>query len=507
MKRVQIIFLSVLAVMVSSCDDFLTQDPQNSLSIEQIFADLNNIQPYLNNIYYDFRAAHSDRAGFYTRMGTDEIRIGDCQCQIANEGALNYYNGLYNTENTCIASMWKSRWPVVVQSAQAIDALAGRTGADDKEQQNINLYIAQAKFYRGAMLFELAQYWGALPLTQVENGAIILSARKTIQETYQQIVTDLEEAAADLPVKRQEDGRIPTAWAAKAMLARVYMSAPQESGYQSWQKASDALQEIIDSGVYKLMPNYSDLWDPAVSCTDEAIFTLYFNNVWPDLAVMQWYTGSRAVSGKTTCPFGGYELVLPTEWAYSKTTQGGVWEEGDLRYDETIRTDFTYKGEKAVAVAGFGDDQLDPHIKKYEDNRIEDVYSIWYAGKNIYYLRYADVLLLQAECKARLGKKDEAVALVNQVRKRGFGENWTDAQAWTSYSIETLMDERTREFCCEEWRRIDLKRSGLFIARVKKYNKWAKENNTLDEHHLLYPFPQTETKINPNLSGVQNPGY
>ena len=85
---------------LSSCEDFLTQEPQTALSLEQVFSDINNVQPYLNGVYFAFRRTRYERTGLYPFLGLDETRQGDYQVWTeAQQASMDYYNGMLNKEN------------------------------------------------------------------------------------------------------------------------------------------------------------------------------------------------------------------------------------------------------------------------------------------------------------------------------------------------------------------------------------------------------------------------
>jgi hypothetical protein len=108
--------------------------------------------------------------------------------------------------------------------------------------------------------------------------------------------------------------------------------------------------------------------------------------------------------------------------------------------------------------------------------------------------RYSDVLLMKAEALLRQGAANEAAAraIVNDLRsKRG-------ASALTTLTLDNLLDERGRELYWEGWRRQDLIRFGKYL------NPWQ-EKPTDDPKNLLFPIPNSQLAVNPNLT--QNPGY
>ena len=200
---------------------------------------------------------------------------------------------------------------------------------------------------------------------------------------------------------------------------------------------------------------------------------------------------------------------------------GGVWEEGDLRKNVNLRYEWTYDG-ITYTVPTDAADELDPHIKKWEDRRIDrfapeypNVFnrSYYRVGKNYPMIRFADVLLCYAECLNEVGNTAQAIDIVNnQIRRRAWGGNLPADKQWKGLSKEQfrveIMDERMRELCFEGWRRMDLIRTGKFVELIKQRNRWARESNTIQEYHMRYPIPDSEINNNPSLTkDDQNPGY
>lgn len=521
MKTIKISILSVIGIIaafLTSCgDNFLEQDPQTSLSTEQLFASMDNIQPYLDGLYYKWRDTRINRKGFFLMLGTDETQQGEYQAKNdAAQGGLDRYDGFYEPANTAIAQLWNIRWPVVVQATEALATLTPKLEtANDDEIEKLRSFIGQASFYKGCVLYELASYWGEIPLPRISDSKIVSTPRKPLPEVYAEIEKNLATASRLLPVKsKAANVRIPTRWAADAMLAKMYMSAPELSGFRDFSKALALLQDIQTQGGYSLVKNFADLWNPEKTAGSEAIYTFWFNNVWPDTNELQWYAGSRACSADPNCYIGGYDLLVPTVHCYSDASIGGIWETGDLRKEESIRYTFVYQGKQPQAVAGYGEDQLLPHIKKYEDVRIDGTKTFYNSGKNVYCLRYADILLMLAECLNETGSTADAVRLVNdEIRTRAWGGTLPEAMKWnTAMSPDEfrikIMEERMRELCFEGWRRLDLIRTGNFVPYISDRNRWAKANGNLSSHHALYPIPLVEIKQNPDISDTnQNPGY
>lgn len=513
-KKFSICAMTLFVAATSACtDDFLTEEPQTSMSVEQIFSDTKNIQYYLNGLYQKIRQCRNSREGLRLNHGTDELQIGECQLRdYPDKGSFDTFSPLYNSENSNFSQLWNLRFPIAVQAAQATHALASQL-ANDPENEELKSFVGQAAFYEATALFEMVWYWGELPITTINSdGSIQMSGRRPLNEVYKHMIDLYTTAANNLPAKRQGDGRIPTSWTAKAMIAKIYMAA-ETPEYRNYEKAKELLKDVVDNGGFNLMPNFSDLWDPNVNCDQESLWTYYYNNI-TDKCQLQWYCGSRAASDwGQRCPHGGYDEALPTVYAYSKVSQGGIWEEGDTRYDATIRTKFDWNGKKAIAVSGFGEDQLDPHIKKYEDERIVELdVNFWDCGKNTYFLRYADILMLYAEALNETGATAEAVGIINDhIRTRAWGGNLPDEMRWNTGMSQddfrkNILDERMRELMAEMWRRYDLIRTGKYVEYTKERNEWAKRDGNMQDFHKRFPIPYTEITQNEFITEAdQNP--
>lgn len=501
--------VTTLATQVS-CKKFLEQDPKTALTQEQVFSRLENIEPLITGLYTSWRNARKDRGGFVFQLGGDESQAGAYQVSTdPDQSGLDKYDGYLVPRNNALTAQWDARWPIVNAAAQAVYGLQHNT----EDTVRSNALLGEACFIRAAVSFELTQYWGEIPIIDQERQGELGRRRQSLDKVYDFLVKDLQFAAAHLP-ETQSDKRRVTRYAALALLGKVYLYAPQASAFRDYQKAADAFNQVIQSGKYSLVANFSDLFNAAQPNGPESLYEFQFNNTYPDNNQTQWQMGSRALANVDgNCYFGGYDLMLPTAYCNSDVTQGGVWETGDLRKNNSIRYDFTYKGIKPTLLAGFGGDELNPHVKKFEDTRTDGTLSFWYSGKDIFYIRYADVLLNYAECLNELQRTPEAVGLVNQVRTRGFGgslpadKKWSEGMSQADFRTN-ILDERMRELCFEGWRRMDLIRTGQLVTLVKARNQWAKASGTIQDFHNRYPIPLTEILQNPDIpASAQNKGY
>lgn len=511
-KKYSLIVLAFMILLTSgSCKKFITEDPQTALTEEEVFKSLDNIEPLVLGLYTSWRNTKKDRGGFIFTMGTDEAQQGAYQVRTDDRQAgIDRYNGFLSASNTALAEQWNSRWPVISAAAKVVYAL----GLNAEESERKNIILGEASFIRAALTFEMTQYWGEIPIIDQAKFKEYGTKRQPLNMVYSFIIADLENAVKYLPVS-QTDKRRATKGAAQALLGKVYLYAPEASGAKDYAKARDMFKEVVENGGYSLVPKYADLWDPAKQNTTESIYEFKFNNVYPDNNQTQWQMGSRSLAEVDQyCYFGGYDLMVPTKYCYQNTSDGGVWEDGDVRKSESIRYDFTYKGKVPTLNPAFGGDELDPHVKKFEDPRTEGKLSFWLSGKNIFYLRYADILLCYAETLNETGATSQAVDLINStIRTRAWNGNLPADKRWNAGMSQqdfrtNIMDERMRELCFEGWRRMDLIRTGKLVELAKQRNKWAKESGSIQEYHNRYPIPLQEIKQNDDIAeSDQNPGY
>lgn len=512
MKRNYIILvMAALTLLSSGCKKFITEEPQTALTEEEVFKSLDNIEPLVLGLYTSWRNTKKDRGGFMFTLGTDEAQQGAYQVRTdERQASLDRYSGFLTASNTALAEQWNSRWPVISAAAKVIYAI-GLNQETDAERKN--RILGEASFIRAALNFEMAQYWGEIPLIDQAKFNEYGTRRQPLSLVYTAIISDLENAVKFLPAD-QSDKRRATSGAALALLGKVYLYAPEASGLRDYQKSRDTFKKLIDQGRYSLVSSYADLWDPAKPNTTESIFEFQFNNVYPDNNQTQWQMGSRALAEiDQYAYFGGYDLMVPTKYCYSNRNEGGIWEDGDARKNESIRYDFTYKGVVPALKPAYGGDELDPHVKKFEDPRTEGTLSFWNSGKNIFYLRYADILLCYAETLNETGATPQAVDLVNNtIRARAWNGTLPADKRWGAMSQQqfrdSILDERIRELCFEGWRRLDLIRTGKLVELVSARNKWAKESAAIMPFHNRYPIPLQEIKQNDDISDAdQNPGY
>ena len=514
-KVLAYVMILAFALNMTSCAD-LDQVSKSDMSEEEVISSLSRLELLVQGLYIKYRGCKEGRNGLMVNLGLDESQQGNFQLlSSGTQAGLDKYNGLLNSTSTQITAIWDNRCPPIYSAALAIRGLEMNNEDPDKSKQ----LLGEACFIRAMLMMELSMYWGEIPIWDKKRESELGYRRQPLKDVWEFIINDFKTAANNLP-DSWDDPKRATSGAAWAMLGKAYMYAPAETGLRDFSLAKDSFDKMMSR--YQLVPNFEDLYAYDKPNSEESIFELQFNNVWPDCNYWQFDCGSRAVDAwfSQGCYFSGYDFLVPTPFAYRTVSEGGIWEDGDLRKDASIRYDFTYHGvtpDLSKTSWTGTTDELEPHIKKFEDPRTDkyngSIGNMWNSGKNFAVVRLADIILLYAECLNELGNTSDAVNLVNdRVRTRAWGGTLPADKRWGSMTAdqfrEKIMDERFRELCFEGWRRMDLIRTGTFVKLVKERNRWAKEENAIKDFNMRYPIPDTEIKNNDDMTDAdQNPGY
>jgi len=164
-----------------------------------------------------------------------------------------------------------------------------------------------------------------------------------------------------------------------------------------------------------------------------------------------------------------------------------------------------------VLVPSRYDERLFPGLRKHMDGARVDR-TQFEGGRDYIAFRLADTYLMLAEAQLNSGNLTGAVTNINMVRRRAAWAGRERAMEVTTaqMNLELIIEERERELIGEQMRWLDLKRWGILLERVRRFNAQAAPN--IQNFHVLRPIPQTQ--IDRSLVGsdgspqfTQNPGY
>lgn len=399
------------------------------------------------------------------------------------------------------------------------------------DEEKKNQLLAEAYFLRGLYYYNLALLWGtgnkSLPIILEPSTPDMQPMGHTETEVYQQAIDDFTEALNHkIPEEwgSSDKGRA-TKGAALAFRAKCYMQLHQ------WSEAKDDLFWLVDGEgkkYYDLMPDYYDNLTDKKENNIESVFEIQFSDIHGDPAGDGDFDVDPNLGlnrGQFFAPPGiGWndgELRpwLVTEFKKEKDKNNG----NDIRlkytaYYEGMETDFAdnswiYANNIQSNSATWQQSNWKGRVffRKYANHeRGADDY---YNPINVRLIRFADVLLMYAECIAESGGLlSDAVDQVDRVRTRvnmhPLSVNNYVASTDRARFLKRLQTERMLELATEGHRWADIKRWGLLdnsagIDELKSRD--ADFNNFVIGKHYSLPIPSDDINNNPNVE--QNPGY
>lgn len=487
-------------------------------TLDKSFKNSTELTNGTNAIYSIFHAGSLiGREWFFVHdLRSDDVSSGGGQLEIPRGQILN---GATTADNPVMTSVWTGLYTVIHRSNTVIGSAPNVTDNDAVRDQ----CVAQAKFFRGWAYFELVSLWGPVPMyTQVVAKPGDFQARAAETAVYDQIIADLKDAAATLPATygSAELGKA-TKGAANALLGRVYM---QKGDYTA---AKAALLEVTGSGLYHLVDNYNDNFLEETEFNAESIWEAVYVDK-GDNSFDWGGTGDGAGNAQSTirnqeyCPLAWRNLIPSNKFLneFENVATGAaksdprykwtVYESGDaFNNGADILTDDMQNGNSSV---------VNGATKKISWRKFMIIYkqslstaSYHPGGNNQRMIRYAEVLLMLAECENELGNPAGAVVYLNQVRDRPSVAmpHYPTAQfpvVSKNDVTKAIMHEKTVELGDEEVRNRDIlrwRKMGYFTTEPLSYFRQGRDE--------LLPIPQSEIDNNPALgdAGIakQNAGY
>ncbi len=394
---------------------------------------------------------------------------------------------------------------------QTTDEKLDERGHNDPAlRDEIRIYRAEARLLRALAHYHLLDLFRQSPLV-TENDPVSAKQPQIMraEELFAYIEAELLATIPDLvDPKQNEYGRVDKA-VAWMILAKLYLNAEVYAEQDRYSDAMTYIQEIINSNQYTLTPNYLHNFtgDNDVSGADEVIF-----GVISDAVATQNY-------GATTSMINGQVGNLEQN-GISLGTNAGGWG-GAMRvtrqFSETMLSP-TYANDDRNTLLPPGERPID--ITEITRNGTGYIIEKWnnnfstgprptvneFADIDFPLFRYADVLLMYAECHLRGGGGDRntAIQYLNDLRIRA---NNTVAVTNADFDLDLIIDERLVELHWEGHRRQDLIRFGLFTSGNYTWN-WkgnALNGIPLAPYREVFPIHTADLAANPNYR--QNPGY
>lgn len=490
MKRILVLSITVLGIILASCNSILEVKPLNSVDPSAALTDANSYQALLVSVY--------DRYQSFTWGGRDMVLLGDALAD--NAYVVNSQSGgRYVANNINTKGQTYNIWPEVYPAINECNILiAGVDKAKDAvgKAAFVKQLKGEALFMRALSYFQLATIYGYEPTKVPTSGqgvgfdksailhldpisdavvAAKLGSRATQTDVYNAIEADLLAAITLLPVDGGRSGVTrANLGAAYALLGKVYLY------WEKWAQAEANLKLALQ--------NTSAA---KIGVGANAYMNAFKQVIHPESLFEISYVQSVEVAGVTGVNNTNFSYTQPTvKNPLGLSTYGGMTPSAELLglFEGTDnRLNAFYASNTATTTTVY------TWCNKY--NGSGGIYT-----DNIKVIRYSDVILMQAEAVAMQGRYTEAQVLVKALRDDRGAVLPTPTDATI---IDFIQTERRRELFFEGQRFFDLKRRG---SPIPKPAATAVGTIAYEDFRLLAPLPNSEVILNP--TGLpQNPNY
>ena len=485
MKTFKIYIFAVLMLGLTACgEDFLDVKPSNSGDASSSIQTPADARVIMNGLLSKMRSS-----AYYGRnfIMYAEAKGGDLTIFSQGRGLDGLYSFNHSVTTGSYSGFWDHIYHCILQANSIISSIEQLEA--DGSGANFDDIKGQALTARAIMYFDLVRLYGELYSEDknawgVPNVTAPLDAsdqplRATVEENYQQILSDLE-AAAPLISKSISNGYL-NYYVNMAMQARVNLYMGNHA------QALSAAEEVINSGEYSLYSNedWVDSWTRQYG--SESIFELAILPTEGDLGTssLGFYLRRKAHGSSSAAGwFMASDYFLDRLGEDPDDVRWGV-----MSYDEVSEDHLgaSYKYSGSVDLVGDG---------KSTGTAV-----------NIKVIRLSEIYLIAAEA-ALESDKTKAAEYLNAIRMRS--PNLEPATEST-VSIEMILDERSKELFTEGHRFFDMMRLDQSITYNDDLGEVpiAHRDKTIDRgfYKTILPIPQAEINANPAIGDQQNPGY
>lgn len=472
MKKI-VLAVALFSLAVSCKDDFLDIKEEGVTASTAFFQTQEDAINATSAIYSFLRSWENSAFPYQFVFGVpaDDVEKGS---NPGDASFINVYNDFtYTQSDSGIEGYWIGQWQAVNRANQVITNVP----AIEMDATLKNRLIAEAKMLRAYFYFNLVRIYGGVPIFDglQQNYNI---PRNSTDEVYNFIIADLTAAAEVLPISypASDLGRV-TKGAALGLLSKVYLYK------KDWQKAYDASSQVMGLG-YALDPDFNHLFRPDGEFGSESVFEV-------NCQCTSEYGGSQYAEVQGVRNQFGWGFFTPT------AALENAFEPGDIRKELTILREGETTPEGDLIHKG------DPQAGNVWNQKVYVPVALNNSAcgsgsvQNIRILRFAEVLLINAEAANELGNTATAVTNLNKVRNRAALPN--TAAASQADLRTAIWHERRVELALEGDRFVDLVRTGQAASVLAPYGFTAGKNE-------VFPIPLNSIVSSQNVL-TQNTNY
>ena len=474
-----------LVALLASCHDYLNKFPENTVEAADVdYSKTEDMYMPVSGVYgtAQLKLSAWTAYGIITVRGDDVAKGSSPNDQIQfNSAKLFQYEDVKSF--FALNAAWEGFYNLITVSNAALESLDKYAEyiTTDADRKLYREYTAEVRFIRAFTYFRIVTLWGDIPI--VFNNQQLQVTKAPVADVYRYIFNELDYCIANLPEVRPNEltahkGAV-TKYSALALYAKANLYR------DNWNEVLQATNTIINSRKFSLYDDFYQLFKIPGKLSNESLYELQYTDfdtpsgqvVQPD----QWFVAQGPRGGES--PIQGWGFFVPTDIVRNYFHSRGETVRDTTTFLLTGHTtpsgDYIKPGIEGEPTAYNGKaytpaDQMTPGRLDYGTNN------------NIRVLRYADVLLMNAEVKIRLGGPGDGDGPLNLVRDRAGMPPLTNA------TLQDVLNERRVEFAME-WgeRYFDLVRTGQAAGTLPGFVAGKSE---------YYPIPQNQVDLNENLA-------
>ncbi len=432
-----------------SCAE-LEEDPKGLLTPSTFYRTQTDLDAGVTAIYRPYMDFFLNAQGSIPTLAGDDVTTR----QGSNKGDYREFDQFQYTPGN--GWLKQHGWDHLYRTIFFANAvIANYTNAPEGEARE--QAVAQAYFLRGWAYFQLVRTFGPIPIV-VSDVATGEEPRSPESEVYEQIISDMNFATGNLPESWTDQPGRPTAWAAKLMLAKIYLTTAgwPLKNTTNYAQAASLAKDVIDNSGHALLPEFRNLW-----------LVQNDNNIESVLAVQADNGGDWGLSNRMPLSVGAPDDSPGNGWDdyFAEIAFFNEFPDGP-RKDDTFKTTFGADN----SITWENTIQGNPYYSKLTGYSLPQN---WQNSLNAYVLRFADALLIYAEAqnKADGGPNAAAYEALNSVRRRAAGvtDNSVDLTGLSSDAFhDAVIEEAGWEFAGEWHRWYNLVRNEMVAEATSK---------------------------------------
>lgn len=492
MKKISYI-IYLLSISLCSCEDFLTEQPVHNLTIDNAIQDYEGAQSVLNGMYATLSLTSSGSAGDF--LGGTLYNSLSTQAGIVRAGGASWYSMSYNSTTSALGTFWQNWYGCVNAANAAIIAISALEEGKFPTPEEKTRMIAEAKCFRAFihshLLWHFGHFWeddeyGILYREELSDMVNMIRPRLSVKESYEKIFDDLQAAITGL-------GDYTKATRLSRQMAQVLkVKLLLNRGWgNDYAEALTLTDEIIASAPagfnmeVDMQHMYQEAWD-----SPEVLWARYLED-----------DGGRAYG-----EFGySQQLIVAGDLYVDENTTPSSLKSFYPEFNNWLLNDARYATTMGWAryLNASGKLYFCP-VKLARGGRqnMNDKFTT-------YYFRYPELLLMQAELRARTGASlSEAIAPINLMRSKRTNPQLPQLPVPTNE--EELMELIFKEYCLELY--AENGSDWLASLRIQKDGKpWFKslkpdiDTEQITSNLYCWPIPSIETTVNYQIK--PNPGF